>query len=66
MKKPAALLALATTFALVTPDALSCTNILVTKGASADGSTMITYAKWSLTLSRTASNIHHVEMSWLM
>lgn len=44
MRKPAALLALATAFALVAPDALSCTNILVTKGASADGSTMLTYA----------------------
>jgi len=44
MRKPAAVLALATALALVAPDALSCTSILVTKGASADGSTMITYA----------------------
>jgi dipeptidase len=44
MRKPAAFLALATALALVAPDALACTSILVTKGASADGSTMITYA----------------------
>ncbi|MBK9090519.1 MAG: C69 family dipeptidase [Holophagales bacterium] len=44
MRKPAAFLALATALAVVAPDALACTNILVTKGASADGSTMITYA----------------------
>ena len=44
MRKPAAILALATSLALVAPDALACTSILVTKGASADGSTMITYA----------------------
>lgn len=44
MRKPSALLALAATLALAAPDALACTNILVTKGASADGSTMITYA----------------------
>ena len=44
MRKPAALLALAMALTVATPDALSCTNILVTKGASADGSTMITYA----------------------
>lgn len=44
MRKPPALLALAATLALAAPDALACTNILVTKGASADGSTMITYA----------------------
>ena len=44
MRKPAALLVLATALALAAPDALACTNILVTKGASADGSTMITYA----------------------
>jgi dipeptidase len=44
MRKPAAVLALATALALVAPDAFSCTSILVTKGASADGSTMITYA----------------------
>ena len=30
--------------ALLAPDALSCTSLLVTKGASADGSTFITYA----------------------
>jgi dipeptidase len=34
----------------VTPDAGACTNILVTKGASKDGSTMITYAADSHTL----------------
>ncbi len=44
MRKPSALLALAATLALAAPDAPACTNILVTKGASADGSTMITYA----------------------
>jgi dipeptidase len=44
MRKPAALLALGTALSLAAPDALACTNILVTKGASADGSTMITYA----------------------
>jgi dipeptidase len=44
MRKPAALLALATALAVAAPDTLACTNILVTKGASADGSTMITYA----------------------
>ena len=44
MRKPAALLVLAATLALAAPDAPACTNILVTKGASADGSTMITYA----------------------
>lgn len=44
MRKPAAVLALATALALVAPDALSCTSILVTKGASADGATFITYA----------------------
>jgi dipeptidase len=44
MRKPAAALVLATALALAAPDTLACTNILVTKGASADGSTMITYA----------------------
>ena len=44
MRKPAAFLALATALAVAAPDASACTNILVTKGASADGSTMITYA----------------------
>ncbi len=44
MRKPAALLVLATAISLAAPDAPACTNILVTKGASADGSTMITYA----------------------
>lgn len=44
MRKPAACLALATALAVAAPDALACTNVLVTKGASADGSTMITYA----------------------
>lgn len=44
MRKPAALFTLATALSLVAPDALACTSILVTKGASADGSTMITYA----------------------
>lgn len=41
MRSALASLALA---ALIAPDALSCTSLLVTKGASADGSTFITYA----------------------
>ena len=41
----AALLAVAVACAALSPgDAAACTNIVVTKGASADGSTMITYA----------------------
>jgi dipeptidase len=36
--------ALAVSAGLVAPAALACTSLLVTKGASADGSTLITYA----------------------
>lgn len=38
------LLATALMFFMALPDAQSCTNYLVTKGASADGSTMVSYA----------------------
>jgi len=46
MKKTILILALVATLALalVEPAAWACTNFLITKGASADGSTMITYA----------------------
>jgi hypothetical protein len=41
----AALIVITFAGAALTPgDAAACTNFLVTKGASADGSTMITYA----------------------
>lgn len=43
-KRIAVALVAATALAAASPDARACTNILVTKGASADGSTMITYA----------------------
>ena len=40
----AVVVGLSTLIALAPRSASACTNLLVTKGASADGSTMITYA----------------------
>ncbi len=48
-RRTAALLATCALWAAA-PAAMACTNFLVTKGASADGSTMITYAADSHTL----------------
>ncbi|MDD2387132.1 MAG: C69 family dipeptidase [Bacteroidales bacterium] len=42
---------------IITPKAFCCTNFLVTKGASSDGSTMITYA--------ADSHIRYGELYWL-
>jgi dipeptidase len=46
MKKTTAILSIALAGSILTsgPAALACTNFLITKGASADGSTMITYS----------------------
>jgi dipeptidase len=44
MRDVVAVLTLVVLLMSVAPEAESCTNILVTKGASVDGSTMITYA----------------------
>ena len=50
MKKPKLLAALLAGALLVQQSAVACTNILVTKGASKTGSTMISYSADSHTL----------------
>ena len=50
MKKNFVSLAVATALVFATSAAMACTNFLVTKGASTDGSTFISYAADSHTL----------------
>lgn len=44
MKRPAAVVLVTLAFAAADPGPSACTNFLITRGATADGSTMITYA----------------------
>ena len=58
------ILFLAVAFMLSLTDSRACTNVLVTKGASADGSNMISYAADSHQLSENCIIGPHKAGSW--